>query len=100
LNCLEVISVRIAQEHEFDDALRLCTEVSLPVEPGRFMGMSVYRSNGYGSDLIVNIHWAFDSSGQKKSLLGLQLARGLSNYGIVSHTMWIDQHVHLPGILA
>ena len=97
MNCLEVIGVRIAQEHQFDDALRLCTEASLPMEAGHFIGFKVYRSDGYGSDLIVHIHWSYEAARQKKSLIGLQLARGLSSYGIVSHTLWIDQQVHILG---
>ena len=98
MNCLEVIRVRIAKQHDFDKALNLCSEASLPSESGRFNGMSIYRSDGYSSDLIIHIHWIFDSSAQEKSLLGKQLALALSCYGIVSHNLLIDQQVIFPGM--
>lgn len=96
MNCLEVIGVRIAQENKFDDALRICKEASLPVNAGNFLGLEVYRSDGYGSDIIILIRWSYEPCEQKKSLMGLQIARGLSRYGIVSHALWIDQQIHIP----
>jgi hypothetical protein len=98
LKCLEIISVRTAKQQDFDVALKICSEASLSTESGNFTGMSVYRNDGYGSDLIVHIHWSFDSSEPKKSLLGRQLALALNYYGIVSHTLLIDQQVQIPGI--
>lgn len=90
MTCLEVISVRIAREQDFDDALQLCAEAPLFVEADRFMGLKIYRSEGYGSDLIIHIYRSCTSSGQKKSILGMQLARGLSSYGIVSHSLLME----------
>lgn len=90
MNGLETISVRIAQQHNYDIALKLCSEISLPLESGRFSGMSIYRPDGYDSDLIVHIHWSFDVSEPKKSLLGRQLSLALSHYGIVRHALLID----------
>lgn len=97
MNCLETISVRIARQHDYGAALKTCSEVSLPPGSGRFSGMSIYRTDGYGSDLTVHIHWSFDASEPKKSLLGRQLTLALSHYGIVRHALLIDLHVQFPG---
>jgi hypothetical protein len=70
--CLESISVRLAREQDFVEVLHLCTEAPLPVEDASFLGLRVYRSNGYGSDLVVHIHWSSPSSDHRKSLLGMQ----------------------------
>ena len=96
MDCLEVISVRLAREQDFDAALQLCAVVSGPAEAGRFMGIRTYRSDGYGSDLVVHIRWSRGSSGHMKSLLGMQLARGLGGFGIVSHTLLTETGM-VPG---
>jgi hypothetical protein len=93
MNCLEVITVRVAEKEELENALEFCTQVFHTVETGKVMNLSVYRSTGYDSDLSVHIHCPFEPSRQEKSLLGLQLAKGLSAFGIVSHTLWIDQWI-------
>lgn len=98
INCLETISVRVAKQHDFDAALKLCSEASLPSGSAQFSGMSIYRTDGFESDLIVHIHWSFESSTQKKTLLGKQLAIALSRYGIVRHALLINQQVKFPGM--
>ena len=95
MNCLEVITVRVAEKEELEKALEFCTQVFHTVETGELMNLSVYRSTGYGSDLSIHIHCPIEPSRQEKSLLGLQLAKGLSAFGIVSHTLWIDQEIIL-----
>jgi hypothetical protein len=95
MNCLEIITVRVAENNELENALDFCTQVFHTIESGEIMNLSVYCSTGYGSDLSVHIHCPFEPSRQEKSLLGLQLAKGLSAFGIVSHTLWIDKEIIL-----
>jgi hypothetical protein len=95
MNCLEVITVRVAEKGELEKAQEFCTQVFHTVKTGESMNLSVYRSTGYGSDLSVHIHCGVEPSGQGKSLLGLQLAKGLSAFGIISHALWIDQEIIL-----
>jgi hypothetical protein len=93
MTCLEVITVRVAEKDELENALEFCKQIFHTVEKGDLMNLSVYRSNGYGSDLSVHIHCPSEPSRQEKSLLGLQLAKGLGAFGLVSHTLWIDQRI-------
>jgi hypothetical protein len=93
MNCLEVITVRVAEKEDLENTLEFCTQVFHTVETRELKGLSIYRSTGYGSDLSVHIRYPFEHSRQGKSLLGLQLAKGLSAFGIVSHTLWIDQQI-------
>jgi hypothetical protein len=93
ISCLEVITLRVAEKDELENALEFCKQVFHTVETGERMNLCVYRSMGYGSDLSVHIHCPVESSRQEKSLLGLQLAKGLGVFGIVSHTLWIDQRI-------
>ena len=91
--CLEVITVRIAEKAEWENALGFCKQVFQTVETVGRMNLNLYLSTGYSSDISVHIHSGYEPSRQEKSLLGLQLAKGLSAYGIVSHTLWIDQQI-------
>jgi hypothetical protein len=91
--CVEIIALRSAQEDELVKALTVCEHITPTVETVELMNVSVYRSNGYGSDISVHIQWVFDAPGPKKSLLGLQLAKSLGAFGIVSHTLWINHGI-------
>ncbi len=91
MNHLEIISVRLAEKDDFNDAMQMCANIMSPVEVSGAGSLKIYRSNGPGTDLSAHIHWTIDVFGEKKSLSGLQIAKGLSNFGIVSHTVWIDQ---------
>ncbi len=91
--CLEVITVRIAQKDEWQNARNLCTQVFHTVEKEGLVSLKVYRSSGYRSDLSVHINRQVEPFGQEKSLLGLQIAKGLSTFGIISHTVWMDQEI-------
>jgi hypothetical protein len=93
MNGMEIITVRVAGKDEFDNAMKFCAQVSNAIEKSELMYLSVYYSAGYSSDLSVHLNWPFKLFKLKKSLLGLQFARGLSDFGIVSHTLWIDQHI-------
>ena len=91
---LEIVNVRLADSKTLEDAIAFCHEVLTIGTPVRF---HLYRCIGSGMDLGIHIHWSFGPFTQEKSLLGLQLARGLGEYGLVSHSVWICQAVDIPG---
>lgn len=90
---LEIVNVRLADGKAFEDASTFCRELLTRDLPGWFQ---IYRGIGPGTDLGVHIHWSFASCSPEKSLLGLQLARGLNEYGLVSHSVWIMQTTNIP----
>lgn len=85
---LEIVSVRLADCVAVEEAVNFCHAVLALGPPGR---IQIYRGIGSGTDLSVHIHWTYSPFRQEKSLLGLQLAHGLGDYGLVSHSVWIDQ---------
>lgn len=88
MDCLEIVSVRLAGSASFEDAIKYCQEMLNFETPGRF---EIYRCIGSGTDISVHLHRTYGPVLQEKSLLGLQLARGLGDYGLVSHSLWVDQ---------
>ncbi|MRR14268.1 hypothetical protein EG833_02330 [archaeon] len=89
---LEIITVRLADKKQFETILGFCKQVSNNVGAGKLTHFRIYRDTDYGCDISVHLLWTVDLPSQKKSLLGIQLARSLSDFGIVSHTLWIDQY--------
>jgi hypothetical protein len=91
MNCLEIITVRVAEDDNFEKALKFCSHLSDTVETGEMINLNIYQSANYSSDISVHIKWAFQLHNLKKSLLGLQFARGLGNFGRITHTLWLDK---------
>jgi len=95
MDYLEIVSVRLASSQDIEAVIRFCREALTSGTTGRF---ELYRSLGSGTDLSVHIHRTLgNAEGKERSLLGLQLARGLGDYGLVSHTLWVDQRKELKG---
>jgi len=93
MTCLEVITVRVANKEDLNNAIEFCTQVAETIVIGETVNLSMYRSTGSGSDLSLHIYRPPKSFSQEKSILGLRLAKGLSGFGIVSHTLWIEQNI-------
>ena len=90
MDWLEVISVRTAGKDSVKEAWRVCRRILPP--PAAEQSVTVYRSVGYDTDLSIHIVWHVRSRIPGKSTLGLQLAFALCDFGVVSHTVWIDHH--------
>jgi len=97
MSCLEIVSVRIADTGDFTNAMHFCTAVLEPVDKGEPVVLKVYRNADNGTDLSIHLYWVSDFQKQEKSRMGLHIARGLRDYGIVSHTLWVDQKGAVPG---
>lgn len=88
MDCLEIVSVRLARKEDFELVVCLCREI---LTHGAARHFKIYRSLGHATDLSVHIPWAIGPFSQEKSLLGQWISRSLGDYGLVSHTLWTDQ---------
>lgn len=84
----EIISVRLASGKALDEAIMFCRETLKAIDPGQF---ELYRDTGHCMDLSVHIYWNSLESGQDASPLGRMLTKGLSEYGLVNHCMWMAE---------
>ena len=91
MKSLEVITVIIANRYELENVIEYCARFFDTIREGEKNYLSAYRSADHASGLSVHIRCQLDPPETGKSLLGLQLARGLRDFGIVSHTLWIEQ---------
>ncbi len=85
---LEVISIRTAGAVEAGKVLDLCRQSIKSVEDRKLLKMSVFSNAKYETDISIHLQWKSDPG--SGSLLGNQVRSALLNFGIISHTLWIE----------
>jgi hypothetical protein len=86
---LEVIKLRSAGKDS-----RLLEELLLSIDKFNQRGlveMKTYHHAALESDLSVLLHWESEQLEQNGSSLGLRLAKTLKEFGLVDHSIWIEE---------
>jgi hypothetical protein len=84
MGCLEIIDVFAAGSKEKIKILELCNRVSVP----QSATLMVYGNN-MSNELSIHLQWMPESGAKGgKSPLGNELSRELSDFGLVTHTLW------------
>jgi hypothetical protein len=94
---LEVISVRAAGSSEIGSALEFCLQIVSEHACGLAAELALYRSAEHATDLSMYIYWHTGEGRPIKSVFGVQLARALSDFGIINHTLWLPQRKQTGG---
>ncbi len=53
--------------------------------------MKTYSGAALGTDLSVHLHWESEHPDQNGSALGLRLAHALKEFGLIDHSIWIEE---------
>lgn len=88
MKTLETIRLRLAgdtPETLADDVRRVVGSAPGPME------VRVYRHARIETDLVVHLHRENASGCDRASELGIRLASLLREYGMVDHTIWVDE---------
>ena len=87
---LEVIKLRAAGKGEglLDE---LFGEMNHAGHDGGLLEIKTYRHFALDSDWSVHLHWESERVEQNGSTLGLSLARALKEFGLVDHSLWIEE---------
>lgn len=101
MKCVEIIVLRSASVRCESDSLEFLRSLydALDFVKSYEVGetkplpvmLKVYRSALVENDLSIHLHWRGRVGSPEKSALGLQLARLFSEYGLVNHTVWIEE---------
>ena len=87
---MEVIKLRTAEKNlDFVEQ----TLTNLIIEFGNTGGMKdikMYRNALLGNDALIYIHWASGRAEPQGSATGLCIAHILKEFGLVSHSVWIE----------
>ena len=69
-------------------------ELLLPAgKPGQKgpVEMKAYRHAALDTDWSVHLHWESERPEQDGSPVGIRLARAMKEYGLVDHSVWIEE---------
>jgi len=86
---LEVIKIRSAGENS-----RLREEFLLPMAQSSLDGrveIQIYRHAALETDFNVHLRWESKRPEQNGSALGLRLAQAFKEFGLVDHSVWVEQ---------
>jgi hypothetical protein len=73
---------------------RLLKELPLAIpkpNPNGPVEMKTFRHAALETDLSVHLHWKSEHPEQNGSALGLRLAQALKEFGLVDHSVWIEE---------
>jgi hypothetical protein len=86
---LEVIKLRSAGTDS-----RLLEELLLSIDKFNQSGlveMKTYHHAALESDWSIHLHWESERPQQNGSALGLRLAQAFKEFGLVDHSVWIEE---------
>ena len=86
---LEIIKLRSAGNDE-----KVLEEFLLPmakVSQSGLVEIKTYSHASLETDLSVHLHWESERPAQNGSVLGLRLAQALKEFGLVDHSLWIEE---------
>jgi hypothetical protein len=87
---LEVIKLRAAGNGE--GLLKaLFREMNKAGQDRGLIEIKTYRHAALEADLSVHLHWESDRPDQNGSTLGLSLAQALKEFGLIDHSVWIEE---------
>jgi hypothetical protein len=86
---LEVIQLRSPGKDS-----RLLEELLLSIEKfsqSALVEMRTFHHAALESDWSIHLHWESDRPEQNGSSLGLRMAQALKEFGLVDHSIWIEE---------
>jgi len=86
---LEVIKLRSVGKNS-----KLLKELLPPIDKFSQSGLAEMKTNHNAvleTDVSVHLHWESDRPDQNGSLLGLRLVQALKEFGLMDHSIWIEE---------
>jgi hypothetical protein len=89
MNWLEVIKLRSAEKGS-----GMLDELFMSVSKANQRGLvkiKTFRHAALDGDLSVHLYWESKQPEQNGSALGLRLAQTLKEFGLIDHSVWIEE---------
>jgi hypothetical protein len=90
---MEVIKVRSSGKGS-----PLLDELMMSMAQSNPRGMTdakIYRNAALNTDWSMHLHWQSDGPKQNGSTLGIRMAHALKEFGLVDHSVWIEDNKSL-----
>jgi hypothetical protein len=87
---LEVIKLRAAG-NDYGLLEELFREMNKAGQKRGLVEIKTYRHAALETDLSVHLHWKSERPEQNGSALGLRLAQAFKEFGLIDHSIWIEE---------
>ncbi len=94
---IEIITLRSAGDAEKEMIAELLKQVEGAGEQGHPREVRIYRHASVETDLSIHISWEADGAAEPHSTLGDLLVSATRDFGMVSHSIWIEKEDILNG---
>ena len=84
---MEVVKVRAIKEIIDDDILMVLADEYCE----NLKSVTLYRNSEIKNDLSIHFNWGSNNGPVCVSPLGLRVAQGLRQFGMVDHSLWVEQ---------
>ena len=91
MKCIEVIQLRASGASERRQAMSVCRQILQSNTGEQPNYIRLLKNASLGTDLCVCIRWDKPVPWERESRLGLQIQKGLSGFGIINHSLWMDE---------
>jgi hypothetical protein len=91
MKCLEIITLRSATKPEKMAIRDLVKMMGAGDTEEQAPALVLYRNASVGNDISVHLQRETGNGHPGKSPMGLQLARLFSDFGLVNHSVWIEE---------
>jgi hypothetical protein len=86
---LEVIKLRSAGNCE--KVLEILRTIARSAQGKGLVKIRIYRHGALERDLSLHLYWESDQPVQKASPLGHQLVQIVKEFGLIDHSLWIEE---------
>jgi hypothetical protein len=88
---VEIIKLRVAESNR-DSLNQQLAEIILGVNLGEGLGeIKLYRHAVVDSDLSIHLYWESERPVQQGSAAGRWLMHMLKAFGLISHSVWVEE---------
>lgn len=88
---LEIITLRSRRNIPTSVISELLRQIEKADPTERPVRIRIYHHVGVDSDLSIHIHWNSEVGNERKSPLGLMLSHVLRDFGLLNHSVWIEE---------
>jgi hypothetical protein len=86
---IEMIRLRSAEKAP--ESLKTLFSASTENVPPGLIGAGIYRHALWETDWSLHLRWDSENPEKNGSALGIRLAQALKEFGLVDHSIWIDE---------
>jgi len=86
---LEIISIRTAGVVEAAKVFDFCQQSFQSIVDEKLLKLTMYCNAEYATDISIHLQWKSDPG--PRSILGREVSAALGDFGLISHTLWIEQ---------